>query len=67
MTDSATKQAPEYRKPTNEEWEHFLQYHLRIEISTRDCATTVSVVGECDDPECPTCVHSTKYCKRPPC
>jgi len=67
MFDSATKQAPEYRKPTKEEWEHFLQNHLLLQISNPDGAAAVSIVGECGDPDCPTYVHSTKYCKRPPC
>ena len=67
MFDSATKQAHEYRKPNDEEWKHILEYHLEVQVCPRDGATTVSVVGECDDPKCPTHVHSTKYCKRPPC
>ena len=66
MFDSATKQAHEYRKPSDEEWDHIVHRHLRIEISTRDGAATIYIVGECDV-KCPTHVHSTKYCKRPPC
>jgi hypothetical protein len=67
MTGPATQQAQEYRKPTDEEWKHIIHHHIGIQISTTDGAATVSIVGECDDPKCPTHVPSCKYCKRPPC
>ena len=67
MTGPATQQVNEYRKPTAEEWKHILEHHIGIQISAKDGTATVVVVGECDDPKCPTPVPCCKYCKRPPC
>jgi hypothetical protein len=67
MTGPATQQAHEYRKPTEAEWKHIVNHHIGIQISTKDGTATVSVVGECDEPKCPTQVPCCKYCKRPPC
>jgi hypothetical protein len=67
MTGPATQQAREYRKPTDEEWKHIVYHHIGIQISTTDGVASVSVVGECVDPKCPTPVYHCEYCKRPPC
>ncbi|HEX3119922.1 MAG TPA: hypothetical protein VHP80_12575 [Candidatus Acidoferrum sp.] len=66
MTGPAVQQAHEFRKPTEAEWKHFIENHIGVLIS-KDGATTVSVIGECDKPKCPTHVVCCKYCKRPPC
>jgi hypothetical protein len=75
MKGPATQPARKYRQPTPEEFEHIIQHHIRVEISTTDGSAFVSVSGECEPepelerghkPKCPT-VHALFYCKRPPC
>jgi hypothetical protein len=67
MTGPATQQAPENRNPTEEERKHIIDYHIGIQISTLDGTATVTVLGECAEPVCPTNVFCSKYCRRPPC
>jgi hypothetical protein len=66
MPGPAAQQAHEFHKPSDEELKHFLEHHISVLISD-DGTATVSVIGECGKPKCPTHVTCCKYCKRPPC